>query len=401
MNKAFGLRDRVSDRERLYIDSHYSIVVTGEIEKAIRVLEQWRRVYPREWIPAYTLVVEYRRVGRYEEALQEAKATESLEPGANANYYNLALTALALNRLDEAQALLTEWQYRDPVSSVQIYTRYMLAFLRNDPAGMQEPSAQATSADLETDFLFAQAGTEAFYGHWRRAQELTRRARALGSGVKEDASVGAARNLVEAALPEAVAGYSEQARRDVTASLKLSRSDEIQTYAALALALAGDTAHADTIATELAKRNPLNTLSNMYWLATIRAVIQLNRNSPVKSVGELEQASRFDLGATMDGSQTAPLFPVYMRGQAFLALHRGREAAAEFQKFIDHRGMVREYLLGALAHVGLARAYAMQGDTVKARAAYQEFFSLWKDADSDIPILKQAKIEYSKLQTSK
>src|ERR1700733_11583118 len=142
----------------------------------------------------------------------------------------------------------------------------MLAFLRNDPAGMQTPPAQAMSAELEANFLAAQAGTEAFYGRWRRAQELTSRARALGGGVKEDAGVGAARNLVEAALPEAVAGYSEQARRDVTASLNLSRSDEIQTYAALALALVGDTRRADTIASELAKRNPLDTLSNMYWL---------------------------------------------------------------------------------------------------------------------------------------
>jgi predicted Zn-dependent protease len=269
-----------------------------------------------------------------------------------------------------------------------------LAFLRNDLAGMQNVSAQETSANFEGEFLSDQANTEAFYGRFRRARELTRRARALG-GIKEDVSAWTIERQIDVVLSEAVAGYSEQARRDVSAFLNLSRNDEVQTYATLALALAGDTTRAHAIAAELAKRNPLSTLANQYWLPTIRAAILLNQNNPDKAVQELEVASRFELASPT--VYWALLFPVYVRGQAFLALHQGGEAAAEFQKYIDHPGLVRECPLGALARVGLARAYAMQGDTVKARAEYQEFFSLWEDADPDVPVLKLAKAEYARL----
>ena len=394
MNKAFKLRDRVSERERLYIDSRYYMVVTGEIEKAIGVLEQWRRVYPREWSPAYTLAAEYRRVGRYEEALREARASVPLEPGVNSSYHILVLTALALNRLDEAQAAIREWQTRNPVSNERVYDLYTLAFLQHYPAGMQKVSAQETGANFDGQNLSDQANTVAFYGHLRRARELTRRARAL-EGIKGGLSAWTIERQMDVVLSEAVAGYSEQARRDVSAFLNLSRNDEIQIRAALALALAGDTTRAHAIAAELAKRNPLDTLANQYWLPTIRAAILLNQNNPDKAVQELEVASRFELASPT--VYWALIFPVYIRGQAFLALNQGSEAAAEFQKYIDHRGLVRECLLGAVAHLGLARAYALQGDTVKARASYQEFFDLWKDADPDVPVLKLAKAEYARL----
>jgi eukaryotic-like serine/threonine-protein kinase len=373
MKKAFQLRDRVSERERFYIDSRYYIIVTGEIEKGIRVLEQWRRVYPREWSPTFTLVVVHRELGQYEEALREARATVALEPGVDPSYYNLVFAALALNRFDEAQAVVKEWQSH-PGSTTPIYVPYTLAFLQNDAAGMQKEAG---------DFPSYHADTDAYYGRFRRARELSR---------------GDARRLIEAGLWDAAAGYPEEARRDVRASLDLSREERIQTCAAMALALAGDTVQAETIAAALAKREPLGTLANQYWLPTIRAAIHLHQNNPAKAVEDLEVTSGYELGATMDGFETVPLFPVYVRGQAFLALHQGGKAAAEFQKYIDHRGMVREYPLGALARAGLARAYAMQGEPVKARAAYQDFFSLWKDADPDAPVLKQAKMEYSKLQ---
>jgi eukaryotic-like serine/threonine-protein kinase len=387
MNKAFNLRDRVSERERFYIDSRYYIIATGEIEKAIQVLEQWRRVYPREWSPSFTLVVECRRIGRYEEAFREAKASMLLDPGVERNYYNLAFAALALNRLDEAQAALKEWQARNPVSDdwEQVEVLNTLAFLR-DPAGMQKQSAWA---DVPT--------AAAYYGRFRRSREFTRRSIAEVNEAKEIASVRTAGIQINSAVWEALVGYSEQARREVTAALNLSRSDDVQGSAALALALAGDSGRAETITAELLKRYQLSTLFSRYWVPTIYAAIQLDHNNPAKAVQELEGTSRLELGSAM-GPYTAPLFPVYMRGQAFLALHQGREAAAEFQKYIDHPGLVLNYPLGALARVGLARAYAMEGDTVKARAAYRDFFNLWKDADSDVPILKQAKAEYAKLE---
>jgi eukaryotic-like serine/threonine-protein kinase len=219
---------------------------------------------------------------------------------------------------------------------------------------------------------------------------------ALGNGFKESPSLWAAERQIDAALSEAVAGYSEQARRDVGAAVNLSRSDEIQSSSALALALAGDTRRAGAIVDELAQRHPLDTVANKYWLPTIRAAIQLRHNNPARAVQELEVTSRFELGDVM-GGDGVPLLPVYVRGQAFLALRQGREAAAEFRKYIDHPGVVMNNPIGAVARVGLARAYAMQGETQKARAAYQEFFSLWQDADPDVPILKQAKAEYAKL----
>jgi DNA-binding winged helix-turn-helix (wHTH) protein/tetratricopeptide (TPR) repeat protein len=396
MNKAFTRRDRLSERERFYIDSRYYDIVTGDKEKTVRVLEQWRLVYPREWWPARALVFYYRQLGRYEDALREAEESVRLEP-ADPNYEVLVFADLTLNRLDEAQSVLKEWQARFPDSLWQTKQLYLLAFLRSDLGGMQKQSARGVGADGEADFLSEQSDTEAYHGRVRKARELIRRAMKSGAGDKENAGLRAANREIDGAVLEAVLGYTGQAQREATASLNLSRDDGIQEKAALAFALAGDTKRAKTITDDLAKRYPLDTMDNMYWFPTIRATIQLSRNNPAKAAQELEITSRYELGDAWWWS-IAPLFPVYVRGQAFLALHQGREAADEFQKYIDHPGAVMNYPLGALARVGLARAYAVQGDTVKARAAYQDFFSLWKDADPDVPILKQAKAEYAKLQ---
>jgi eukaryotic-like serine/threonine-protein kinase len=398
VTKAFNLRDRLSERERFYIDSRYYWVVTGQDEKAVRVLEEWRQVYPREAIPARILASSYKVLGRNGEALREARESVRLEPGTDSNYFYLVLDALTLNRLDEAQAMLKEWQAHSPDSEMQVMDLYYLAFLQSNPAGMQKQSARGMGADWESYLLAAQSDTEAYYGRLREARELTHRAMGSAVGDKKSAAGRAAYLEIYEAVEEMILGYPEQAKRDVTASLNLSGSKDGGGGHALVLALSGDTTRAESIAAEMAKRDPLDTMVNMYWVPTIRAAIQLSRHNPERAVQELEVTSRFELGNTLTGDGPAPLFPVYLRGQAFLALHQGREAAAEFQKYVDHPGVVMNYPLGALARVGLARAYAMEGDTVKARAAYQDFFSLWNDADPDIPILKQAKAEYTKLQ---
>ena len=241
------------------------------------------------------------------------------------------------------------------------------------------------------DLLLAtQADTEGWYGKLRNAHELT--GRAMDSAQHNDAKETAAAYQAAAALREVESGNRRQARAEANAALKLAPNHDVQAMAALALARAGDTAGAEKLAAELAKTFPLDTLVQRYWLPTIRAAGALGRKDPNRAIELLKVASTIELGLP------AQLTPAYLRGEAYLMLHDGNRAAAEFQKFIDHRGLVMNFPWGALARLGLARAYALQGDTAKARAAYHDFLTLWKDADPDIPILKQAKGEYAKLQ---
>jgi DNA-binding winged helix-turn-helix (wHTH) protein/tetratricopeptide (TPR) repeat protein len=388
--KAFGLRDRTSDRERFYIDSSYYDVVTGEFEKEVQVLEQWRQVYPREAKPARILAHLYRYLGRYEESLREARDSVRLEPDADSNYDQLVLSALMLKRLDEAQAAL---QARDPDSYRKAANQYRLAFLRNDLAGMQRQEVRIAGKEGEGLLLSLQSDTEAYHGRLRKAREFTRRATEAEVGDK-GAGWRAGKSAFEGCFREVFFGYSEEARRDVTAVLAVHGGRGGEYLAIMAFALVGDARRTEAIAVEWRKDSPVDEMVNLYGMATVHAAIQLSQNNPAKAVRDLEVTSRYDLAQTV----APPFLPVYVRGQAFLALRQGREAAAEFQKFVDYPGAVGNNPIGAVARVGLARAYAIQGDTVKARAAYEEFFSLWKDADPDIPILKQAKAEYSKLQ---
>ena len=246
--------------------------------------------------------------------------------------------------------------------------------------------------------LAAQADTEGWYGKLKNARELTRRA--MDSAQHNDAKETAATYQAAAALREVESGNREQARADADAALKLAPNRDVRAMAALALARAGDTARAEKLAAELDKTFPLDTLVQRYWLPTIRAAVALERKDPNRAVELLKVASPIELGQPTQ--VTVFLCPVYLRGEAYLMLHDGNAAAAEFQKFIDHYGLVVNFPWGALARLGLARAYALDATTDpaardKARAAYQNFLTLWKDADPDIPIYKQAKAEYAKL----
>ena len=397
--KAFHLRDGVSERERFYIDSRYYQIVTGEWEKAVRVLEEWRQVYPREAEPARTLHLWYRLLGRYEDAFREGKETALLDPDEIGAHDELAFTALTLNRLDEAQVALSGIPIRNHDPDVQSTDLYVLAFLHGDSAGMQSQLDGMAGKDGEEYLLGLQSETEAFHGRLGKARNFNRRAMESSKvGVdSEHAALRVAWWQAQGALHEAELGHAAQAKSDAAAALNHSNTEEVRADVGVAFAMAGDNETSEGIAAKLAKQNPLDTLLNMYWVPTIRAAVLLNHNHPSEAVEELEVSSRYELGDVL-GFYTAPLFPVYFRGQAFLAMHQAHEAAVEFQKFIDHSGAVQNYPLAALARVGLARAYAMQGDTQSARAAYKDFLTLWKDADPDIPILKEAKAEYAKLQ---
>jgi DNA-binding winged helix-turn-helix (wHTH) protein len=389
--KSFTLRDGVSERERFYIDSRYYDIVTGESEREVRVLEQWRLVYPREWYPAYALAHVYLYLGRYDDSMRLAREQLRLDPGNENNYRPLLWAFLSLNRFDEAQAVL----HARSAEFSRVYFEYILAFLRGDAEGMQTQTAQMTKTP-NGEYRFVLGETEIYHGRLRKGRELIRQAVELES-VDKERRIQAAGYEGTSAWQEAILGYPDRARRDVTDALTLSRNTTntgVEIMAAMALALAGDSSRPETTVTEMAEHNPLDTMVNSYVVPTIQATIQLNHNHPGEAVQDLEVASRYELQYTA----LPPLIAAYLRGQAFLAMHRGHEAAAEFQKFIDHPGRVANNFLGAVARVGLGRAYAMQGDTVKARAAYEDFFSLWKDADPDVPILKQAKAEYAKLQ---
>ena len=391
---AYKLREKVSERERFYIEGNYYLNATGELEKAAQTYELWQQTYPRDAVPYRKLGIISGTLGNWEKALEEYREALRLEPNGVYNYVNLGDDYRALNRLDEAEAVYKQAEERKLEHEQLLQGRYWLAFLKGDAAQMaQLVSAAMGKPGAEDLLLDMQADTEGWYGGLKNAHELT--GRAMDSAQHNDAKETAASYEAAAALREVESGNREQARAEANAAMKLAPNRDVRAIAALALARAGDTAGAEKLVAEFDKSFPLDTLVQRYWLPTIRAAIALQRKDANRAIELLKVASTVELSGPMN--LTIFLCPAYLRGEAYLMLHDGNRAAAEFQKFIGHRGLVGNFPWGALAHLGLARAYAMQGDTAKARSAYQDFLTLWKDADPDIPILKQAKAEYAKL----
>ena len=394
--KAYELREKVSERERFSIDASYYTYATGELEKAAQAYELWQQTYPRDAVPYVNLGFIYGFLGNWQKALEEGREAILLEPNDETNYGNLGYGYASLNRLDEAEAVYKQAEERKLEGESLLGNRYQLAFLKGDTAQMALLAAAAMGKPGTEDLLLSmQADTEAWYGKLKNARELTRRA--MDSAQHNDAKETAATYQAAAALREVLAGNRGQARAEADAALKLAPNLDVREMAALGLARAGDTAGAEKLTAELDKAFPLDTRVQRYWLPTIRAAVALERKDPSRAVELLKVASPIEL--SVDG----PLGPVYLRGEAYLMLQDGNAAAGEFQKFIDHRGVVENFPWGALARLGLARAYALDAakDPAardKARPAYRDFLTLWKDADPDIPIYKQAKAEYAKLR---
>jgi serine/threonine protein kinase/Flp pilus assembly protein TadD len=404
-SKAYERREKVSERERLSIEAIYYTYTTGELEKATQAYELWQQTYPRDDRPYANLVFISATLGNLDKAFEEAREamrreTMRREPDNWATYNNLGANYQNLNRLDGAEAVYKQAEERKLGGEGLLWNRYSLAFLKSDASQMaQLVSAAMGKPGTEDLLLAAEADTEAWYGKLKNAHDLTRRA--MDSAQHNDAKEAAASYQVLAALREVESGNRKQALADADAALKLAPNRDVRTMAALALARAGDTARAGMLAAELDKAFPLDTLVQRYWLPTIRAGVALERKDPSRAVELLKVASPIELGTPT--AVTVYLCPVYLRGEAYLMLHEGHSAAAEFQKFIDHYGLVANFPWGALARLGLARAYALDAATDpaardKARTAYQDFLTLWKDADPDIPIYQQAKAEYAKLQ---
>ncbi len=389
--RAYELREKVSERERFFIEVNSE----GELEKAAQTLELWRQTYPRDDAPYRKLGAIFARLGNREKALEQQREALRLEPSNGDNYVNLAQDYIDLDRLDEAEAVCKQAEERKLENEGLLMLRYYLAFLKGDAAQMAQSFSAAMgkpgAEDLLLDML---ADTEGWYGKFKNAHELT--GRAMDSAQHNDAKERAAMYQVAAALREVESGNRERAVAEAKAALHLVPNRYVRAMSALALARAGDASGAENLASVLDKTLPLDTLVHRYWLPTIRAAVALERKDPNRAIELLKVTSPIELGAP--ANLTVIMSPVYLRGEAYLMLNDGNRAAAEFQKFIDHRGLVVNFPWGALARLGLARAYALQGNTVKAKAAYEDFLTLWKDADPDIPILKQAKAEYAKLQ---
>jgi serine/threonine protein kinase/tetratricopeptide (TPR) repeat protein len=395
IKKAYALRDRVSEHEKYRISALYYSNVTGELEQASKVYELWAESYPQDLVPPSNLGTIYSQLGQYEKAAAETQEGLRLEPTL-VGYSNLAGIYLALNRPDDAKKEIEQAQQRKLDGELLHFTIYGLAFFKGDAAEMERQVAWAAGKPGDEDILLSmQSDTEAYYGRLVKARDYSRRA--VDSAVRNDSKETAALWQVNAALREAEFGNSAVAKQDVAAALALAPGRDVKLLAALTLARIGETAGAKAVVEELEKNEPSNTVLKVYWLPTIKAAMELNGQNSTQAVVDLEAAAPYELGGPPP-IQSGTMYPVYIRGQARLAALNGAAAATEFQKFLDHRGLSLNYPLGALAHLGIARAYALSGDTAKAKTAYNDFFTLWKDADPDIPILQQAKAEYAKLK---
>jgi tetratricopeptide (TPR) repeat protein len=397
IRKAYALRDKVSEKERLSIETSYYVGVTGELEKAISAFELWKQTYPRDNVPYTAGGVIYRRLGQLEKALEVHREALRRAPDQASNYSNVAADLVSIGRLDDAEAVFKQAEDRNLVFQGHARSLYLSAFLKGDTAKMAQLSASGAEAPgTEDPLLSAESDTEAWYGRLRAARNLTQRAIDLAE--RKGAMETAAAYLARQSWLEADVGEREQAATDARMAVKAAPNRDVLAMASLALVRAGDVAAGEKLAEELNRNHPVDTLAQRYWLPSIRAAAALERKDAARAAELLEAAH--DTEFANQPVMTTSLLPVYLHGYAYLALHDGGSAAAEFQKYIDHRGMVRNSPWAALARLGLARSYAMQGDSAKARAAYQDFLTLWKDADPDVPILKQAKAEYTRLQVS-
>jgi tetratricopeptide (TPR) repeat protein len=408
IRKAYELRDRVSPREKFYISGRYYDTVSGELEKAEQSYRLWIQAYPRDPSPHVNLgSAVYTSLGQHDKALAEQLEALRVDQSWGIPWANLIQIHTYLDHLVEAKAAYQQSLTRGVDGDAAHENMFMVAFLEGDSAEMQRQLAWGSGKAGVEDFLFSfESDMEAFSGHLRKARASTRRA--VESARRNEARETAALWQFNGALREAEFGNTERARQAVTSAQALASGRDMQVLAALTLARSGGSTRAQKIADEVEKQNPANTVIVSYWLPTIRASIQIHQKDFTRAVETLETAAPYEWAATPQGPEFgAFLYPAYVRSQAYLLLGRGADAATEFQKFLDHRGLVASCPLGALARLGIARAYALQAQSArgadadaaraKARAAYQNFLALWKDADTDIPILIAAKSEYAKL----
>jgi serine/threonine protein kinase/tetratricopeptide (TPR) repeat protein len=405
--KAFQLREHASEREKLVIASDYYQNVTGELEKAAQVYQERIASYPHDGRAYLDLGAVYGALGQYEKAAETTRQALRLAPDDVGPYNNLCNYLVSLQRFDETRQMIQHAQAQNLDDALLHSQLYALTFLAGNSLAMRQQLAWFRDKPEETWGLSLESDTEAYVGRLRKARELT--SRAVDAAVRADSSEAGAISLDNSALREAAFGNAIEARQAAGKALKMvPTSHAVQTEAALAFAIVGDAARADALAQDLTKRFPLDTQMQSIWLPAIQAQLALNNKNPSAALNALQAASSIELGQIGFVVNISCLYHVYVRGEAYLAAGQGSAAAAEFQKILDHSGIVWNCWMGALARLGVARANALQAKTsqgadadaarVRALAAYNDFLTLWKDADPDIPILNQAKAEYAKLQ---
>ena len=435
-HRAYELRGRVSEREKFYIESHYESYATGDLEEARRVYELWEQTYPRDDIPPTNLADIYLHLGNYEKAVASCQEALKLNPGSGIDSANLVSAYMALNRLDEAKAAAHQAQVHNIDSPQNHWNLYQAGFLQGNIEEMEREAAGLMGKPGWGDFmLYTESDSAAYAGQLVKARELTQRA--ADSAQRADEKEAAADYEAEAAVREVLVGNRTLAQQQAQAALALANGRDVMAISALALALAGESAQATRLATDLSLRFPRDTVVESEYLPMVHGAIPLGSGRGLKDADKvgtaLAIAAPYELGNATSNLDFA-LYPVYLRGEAYLAAQQGPAAAAEFQKILDHSGVVLNEPIGALAHLGLGRAYALQAGVgvassfsqthpslkggvgrllklfgghkpptqtdalAKARTAYEDFFALWKDADVDIPILKQAQTEYAKLK---
>ena len=393
--KAYELRDRVSERERFDIESKYFTIVTGELDKADRSYSEWALDYPADYHPRGNLGVNYITLGQYEKAVDETRASLKIRPDNAAGYANLIGGYYALYRLEDAKAAWDKTQAQGLDGPNLRLARYDLAFLQHDDTAMKDQLAWATGKPGAEDMLLsAQSDTEAYHGRLGAANDLSKRA--VDSAKHADAMETGASWLANEALRDAEFGDASAAKQAANDALALTDGHDAQILASLALARSGEAAKAQQLADKLDRDSPLDTMLQGYWLPTIHAAIALSKGDGKKAVELLQPAAAYELGQPPQ-FQLSTMYPVYVRGQAFLKQGLGQQAAVEFQKIIDHPGLVINFPLGSLARLEIGRARAVGGDKAAAKQAYEQFFAVWKDADPTSPVLRDAKSEYAKL----
>jgi eukaryotic-like serine/threonine-protein kinase len=400
--KAYDLRDRVSERERFYITSHYEAFVTGNLDASRKIYEQWAQTYPRDDTPPNNLGTIYNTQGDFEKALPAAREALRLTPGSGAGYANLVDAYRLLGRPEEAKATAREAQAHQLEGPSIHPPLYQIAFLQGDSAGMEHEAAAVMGKPGAEDIMLSlESESAAYSGHFAKARELTHRA--ADSAVRSDEKEAAAQYVASAAVREALVGNTAQATQFALSALASSNGKDVQVMATIALGLSGDAAHARRLADDLARRFPEDTLVQVEDLPMIRASASLDGGHSASAAStalqELAPAALYEVGnANTAATINFFLYPAYLRGTACLAAGHGPAAAVEFKKILDRPSVVSNEIIGALAHLGIARAYSLSGDQSKARSAFQDFLAMWKDADPDIPILIAAKAEYLKLK---